>query len=200
MTRIALAVKRVAHKRMIDMTHVHANLMRAPGIQMAFNKRVAIVSALRLKAFEHLKRGNGLACKRVIGYGHLHAVARGASDTGVDGSRIKRNVSVAQGDIATVKRARANKILKDTEPALTGDDIREGLTAIISIKIEEPQFEGQTKQKLGNSEARGAVDSVVSEQLTYFLEQNPTVAKNICEKSLLAQRAPPVLIPGWQNS
>ena len=85
--------------------------------------------------------------------------------------------------------ARANKILKDTEPALTGDDIREGLTAIISIKIEEPQFEGQTKQKLGNSEARGAVDFVVSEQLTYFLEQNPTVAKNICEKSLLAQRA-----------
>ena len=85
--------------------------------------------------------------------------------------------------------ARANKIFKDTEPALTGDDIREGLTAIISIKIEEPQFEGQTKQKLGNSEARGAVDSVVSEQLTYFLEQNPTVAKNICEKSLLAQRA-----------
>ena len=85
--------------------------------------------------------------------------------------------------------ARANKILKDTEPALTGDDIREGLTAIISIKIGEPQFEGQTKQKLGNSEARGAVESVVSEQLTYFLEQNPTVAKNICEKSLLAQRA-----------
>lgn len=85
--------------------------------------------------------------------------------------------------------ARANKILKDSEPALTGDDIREGLTAIISVKIEEPQFEGQTKQKLGNSEARGAVDSVVSEQLTYFLEQNPSVAKNICEKSLLAQRA-----------
>lgn len=85
--------------------------------------------------------------------------------------------------------ARANKILKDTEPALTGDDIREGLTAIISVKIEDPQFEGQTKQKLGNSEARGAVDSVVSEQLTYFLEQNPSVAKNICEKSLLAQRA-----------
>ena len=85
--------------------------------------------------------------------------------------------------------ARANKILKDNEPALTGDDIREGLTAIISVKIEEPQFEGQTKQKLGNSEARGVVDSVVSEQLTYFLEQNPIVAKNICEKSLLAQRA-----------
>ena len=74
-------------------------------------------------------------------------------------------------------------MLKDSEPALTGDDIREGLTAIISIKIEEPQFEGQTKQKLGNSEARGAVDSVVSEQLTYFLEQNPAVAKSICEKS-----------------
>lgn len=85
--------------------------------------------------------------------------------------------------------ARANKILKDSEPALYGDDIREGLTAIVSIKIEEPQFEGQTKQKLGNSEARGAVDSVVSEQLTYFLEQNPQVAKTICEKSLLAQRA-----------
>ncbi len=85
--------------------------------------------------------------------------------------------------------ARANKILKDSEPALYGDDIREGLTAIVSIKIEEPQFEGQTKQKLGNSEARGAVDSVVSEQRTYFLEQNPQVAKTICEKSLLAQRA-----------
>ena len=84
--------------------------------------------------------------------------------------------------------ARANKILKESE-ALSGEDIREGLTAIISVKIEEPQFEGQTKQKLGNSEARGAVDSVVSEQLTYFLEQNPSVAKTICEKSLLAQRA-----------
>ena len=85
--------------------------------------------------------------------------------------------------------ARANKLLKENEPALSGDDIREGLTAIISVKIEEPQFEGQTKQKLGNSEARGAVDSIVSEQLTYFLEQNPSVAKTICEKSLLAQRA-----------
>ena len=85
--------------------------------------------------------------------------------------------------------AREKKILKDNEPALTGDDIREGLTAIISIKIEEPQFEGQTKQKLGNSEARGAVDAVVSEKLTYFLEQNPETAKNICEKSVLAQRA-----------
>ena len=85
--------------------------------------------------------------------------------------------------------ARENKIIKESDAALTGDDIREGITAIISIKIEEPQFEGQTKQKLGNSEARGAVDSVVSEKLTYFLEQNPDVAKNICEKSLLAQRA-----------
>ena len=85
--------------------------------------------------------------------------------------------------------ARENKIIKESDSALTGDDIREGITAIISIKIEEPQFEGQTKQKLGNSEARGAVDSVVSEKLTYFLEQNPDVAKNICEKSLLAQRA-----------
>ena len=85
--------------------------------------------------------------------------------------------------------AKLNKILKENDPPLSGEDIREGLTAIISIKIEEPQFEGQTKQKLGNSEARGAVDSVVSEQLTYYLEQNPSVAKTICEKSLLAQRA-----------
>ncbi len=84
---------------------------------------------------------------------------------------------------------RTNKIIKDSEPNLSGEDIREGLTAIISIKIEDPQFEGQTKQKLGNSEARNAVDSVVCEQLTYFLEQNPQVAKTICEKSLLAQRA-----------
>ena len=85
--------------------------------------------------------------------------------------------------------ARNNKLLKDSDPALSGDDIREGLTAIISVKIEEPQFEGQTKQKLGNSEARGAVDAVVSEQLTYFLELNPTIAKTICDKSMLAQRA-----------
>ena len=85
--------------------------------------------------------------------------------------------------------ARSNKLLKDSEQNLTGEDIREGLTAIVSVKIENPQFEGQTKQKLGNSEARGADDNVVTEQLTYFLEQNPTVAKMICEKSLLAQRA-----------
>ena len=85
--------------------------------------------------------------------------------------------------------ARKNKLLKDNEPNLSGEDIREGLTAIISVKIGEPQFEGQTKQKLGNSEARTAVDSIVSEQLTYFLEQNPGVAKTICEKSVLAQRA-----------
>lgn len=85
--------------------------------------------------------------------------------------------------------ARNNKLLKDSEANLSGEDIREGLTAIVSVKIEDPQFEGQTKQKLGNSEARGAVDNVVSEQLTYFLEQNPSVAKIICEKSILAQRA-----------
>lgn len=85
--------------------------------------------------------------------------------------------------------ARKNKLLKENESNLSGEDIREGLTAIISIKIEEPQFEGQTKQKLGNSEARGAVDGVVSEHLTYFLEQNPQIAKVICEKSILAQRA-----------
>ncbi len=85
--------------------------------------------------------------------------------------------------------ARENKILKDNEENLSGEDIREGLTAVISIKIEDPQFEGQTKQKLGNSEARTAVESVVSEQLTYFLEQNPAAAKIICEKSVDSQRA-----------
>ncbi|MCD8224925.1 MAG: DNA topoisomerase (ATP-hydrolyzing) subunit B [Clostridiales bacterium] len=85
--------------------------------------------------------------------------------------------------------ARKNKLLKDSEDNLSGEDIREGLTTVVSIKIEEPQFEGQTKQKLGNSEARGAVDSIVCEQLTYFLEQNPIAAKSICEKSILAQRA-----------
>ena len=85
--------------------------------------------------------------------------------------------------------ARSNKLLKESETNLSGEDIREGLTAIISIKLQDPQFEGQTKQKLGNSEARGAVDSIVSEQLTYFLELNPQIAKVICEKSILAQRA-----------
>ena len=85
--------------------------------------------------------------------------------------------------------ARKNKLLKDSDVNLTGEDIREGLTAIISIKLEEPQFEGQTKQKLGNSEARGAVDGIVSEKLTIYLEQNPQVAKLILEKSILAQRA-----------
>ena len=85
--------------------------------------------------------------------------------------------------------ARSQKFLKDNEQNLSGEDIREGLTAIISIKIGEPQFEGQTKQKLGNSEARGAVESVFGEQLTYFLEQNPNVAKSICEKAIMAQRA-----------
>ena len=85
--------------------------------------------------------------------------------------------------------ARGSKMLKDSDANLTGDDIREGLTAIVSVKIEDPQFEGQTKQKLGNTEARSAVDNIVTEQLTYFLEQNPVVAKMICEKSILAQRA-----------
>jgi DNA gyrase subunit B len=80
-------------------------------------------------------------------------------------------------------------MLKDNEENLSGEDIREGLTAIISVKIEDPQFEGQTKQKLGNSEARGAVNSVVGEQLTYFLEQNPSIAKQILDKAILAQRA-----------
>ena len=85
--------------------------------------------------------------------------------------------------------ARKNKLLKDNEANLTGEDIREGLTAIISVKIQDPQFEGQTKQKLGNSEARGAVDNIVSTQLQIFLEQNPSVAKMIVDKSVMAQRA-----------
>ena len=85
--------------------------------------------------------------------------------------------------------ARKNKLLKDSEPNLSGEDIREGLTAIISVKIEDPQFEGQTKQKLGNSEARGAVDRIVSSQLQIFLEQNPAIGKSIVEKSVMAQRA-----------
>lgn len=85
--------------------------------------------------------------------------------------------------------ARKNKLLKESEPNLVGEDIREGMTAIVSVKIEDPQFEGQTKQKLGNSEARGAVDNIVSNQLEIYLEQNPAVAKAIVEKSLLAQRA-----------
>ena len=85
--------------------------------------------------------------------------------------------------------AKKNKLIKDSEQSLSGDDIREGLTAIVSVKIEDPQFEGQTKQKFGNTVARSAVDSIVSEQLEIFLEQNPAVAKVICEKSILAQRA-----------
>ena len=85
--------------------------------------------------------------------------------------------------------ARKNKILKDNDENLTGEDIREGITAIVSVKVEEPQFEGQTKQKLGNSEAQAAVSGVLSDQLTYYFEQNPKVARIICEKSLLSQRA-----------
>jgi DNA gyrase subunit B len=85
--------------------------------------------------------------------------------------------------------ARKNRLLRESETNLSGEDIREGLTAIISIKIEEPQFEGQTKQKLGNSEARGAVDSMLREQFTYYLEQNPSLSRTICDKSILAQRA-----------
>ena len=101
------------------------------------------------------------------------------------------NINTPEGGMHLVgfHNARKNKVIKDTDPNLSGEDIREGMTAIISVKIEDPQFEGQTKQKLGNIEARGAVDSIVSEKLTYFLEQNPDVAKTICEKALLAQRA-----------
>ena len=103
------------------------------------------------------------------------------------------NITTPEGGTHLTKTfndyAKKNKILKDSDANLAGEDIREGLSAIISIKISEPQFEGQTKQKLGNSEARGAVESVVTEQLTYFLEQNPAIAKIICEKAVVAQRA-----------
>ena len=102
---------------------------------------------------------------------------------------LKLQCSTMIPTMRTADYARKNKLLKDNEPNLTGEDIREGLTAIISVKIEDPQFEGQTKQKLGNSEARGAVDNVVSEQLQIFLEQNPQVAKVTVEKSVMAQRA-----------
>ena len=115
-------------------------------------------------------------------YGFVNNITTPEGGTHVDGFR--RAVTKTFNDYA-----RAMKILKEKDQNLSGEDIREGLTAIISIKIEDPQFEGQTKQKLGNSEALGAVAGVVSEQLTYFLEQNPAVAKSICEKSVLAQRA-----------
>lgn len=115
-------------------------------------------------------------------YGFVNNINTPEGGTHVEG--FKRSITKIFNEYA-----RNNKILKDTESNLTGDDIREGLTAIISVKIEDPQFEGQTKQKLGNSEARGAVEAIVSEQLTIYLEQNPAIAKIICEKSLLAQRA-----------
>ena len=115
-------------------------------------------------------------------YGFVNNINTPEGGTHIEG--FKRAITKTFNDYA-----RTNKLLRDNEPNLSGEDIREGLIAIISIKIEDPQFEGQTKQKLGNSEARGAVDSIVSEQLTYFLEQNPVVAKIICEKSIMAQRA-----------
>lgn len=115
-------------------------------------------------------------------YGFVNNINTPEGGTHVEG--FKRALTKTFNDYA-----RKNKLLKDSEPNLSGEDIREGLTVIVSIKIEEPQFEGQTKQKLGNSEARGAVDGIVSEQLTYYLEQNPAIAKIICEKSILSQRA-----------
>ena len=115
-------------------------------------------------------------------YGFVNNINTPEGGTHVEG--FKRAITKTFNDYA-----RNNKLLKESEANLSGEDIREGLTVIVSIKIENPQFEGQTKQKLGNSEARNAVESVVSEQLKYYLEQNPSVAKIICEKSILAQRA-----------
>ena len=115
-------------------------------------------------------------------YGFVNNINTPEGGTHIEG--FKRAITKTFNDYA-----RKNRLLKENEVNLSGEDIREGLTVIVSIKIENPQFEGQTKQKLGNSEARNAVDTVVTEQLTYFLEQNPAVAKIICEKSILAQRA-----------
>lgn len=115
-------------------------------------------------------------------YGFVNNINTPEGGTHVEG--FKRAITKTFNDYA-----RTNKLLKESEDNLSGEDIREGLTVIVSIKIENPQFEGQTKQKLGNSEARNAVETVVSEQLKYYLEQNPSVAKIICEKSILAQRA-----------
>lgn len=115
-------------------------------------------------------------------YGFVNNINTPEGGTHIEG--FKRALTKTINDYS-----RKNRLLRDSESNLSGEDIREGLTAIISIKIEDPQFEGQTKQKLGNSEARGAVDNILGEQLTYFLEQNPAIAKMICEKSILAQRA-----------
>ena len=115
-------------------------------------------------------------------YGFVNNINTPEGGTHVEG--FKRAVTKTFNEYA-----RSNKLLKDTEDNLSGEDIREGLTVVINIKISEPQFEGQTKQKLGNSEARYAVESVVSERLKYYLEQHPDVAKLICEKSIMAQRA-----------
>ncbi|MBQ3543717.1 MAG: DNA topoisomerase (ATP-hydrolyzing) subunit B [Lachnospiraceae bacterium] len=115
-------------------------------------------------------------------YGFVNNINTPDGGTHVEG--FKRSITKTFNEYA-----RTNKLLKENEENLSGEDIREGLTVIVSVKIEDPQFEGQTKQKLGNSEARNAVDSVVSEKLKYFLEQNPSIAKIICEKSILAQRA-----------
>ncbi|MCR5011149.1 MAG: DNA topoisomerase (ATP-hydrolyzing) subunit B [Lachnospiraceae bacterium] len=115
-------------------------------------------------------------------YGYVNNINTPEGGMHVDG--YKRAITRILNDYG-----KKNKLIKDNEPNLSGEDVREGLTAIISVKIEDPQFEGQTKQKLGNSIARTAVDNIVSEQLTYFLEQNPAVAKLIIDKSLTAQRA-----------
>ena len=126
--------------------------------------------------------------------------AAAANDVMREGTILEINITTPEGGTHVVgfrnaitktfnDYARKNKLLRDNEPNLSGEDIREGLTAIISVKIEDPQFEGQTKQKLGNSEARGAVDNVVSKQLEIFLEQNPAVGKIIVEKSVMSQRA-----------
>ena len=115
-------------------------------------------------------------------YGYVNNINTPEGGMHVDG--YKRAITRILNDYG-----KKNKLIKDNEPNLSGEDVREGLTVIISVKIEDPQFEGQTKQKLGNSIARTAVDNIVSEQLTYFLEQNPAVAKLIIDKSLTAQRA-----------
>ena len=109
---IALTVQRVAYERMVDVAHVHANLVRTPRVEVTFDERIALVAPRGLKALKHLKRRNGLTCKRIIGDGHLHAIACGARNTRVDGPLVHDDLAVDERDIATVERTRADEVLQ----------------------------------------------------------------------------------------
>ena len=155
-------------------------ILEVKNLRVSYHTYAGEVKAVRGVQFS-LEKGQALAIVENT-YGFVNNITTPEGGTHIVGFRNALTKTFNE-------YARANKLLKDSEPNLTGEDIREGMTAIVSIKIEEPQFEGQTKQKLGNSEARGAVDNIVSTQLELFLEQNPAVAKTIVEKSLLSQRA-----------